>query len=108
VIFHSEGNLKLLIDDIVRCGIDGINPCEKRNMSVDFVRKNYPELLIWGGIDQFELLPNGTVQEVVAEVKRVLEVCSNGGYILGADGQVHPSCKADNVIAMFKAAKKQL
>lgn len=105
VIYHSEGDLKLLMDDLLACGIDGINPCEKRNISVDYVRKHYPKLVIWGGIDQFELLPNGTIAEVEAEVKRVIGVCKDGGLILGSDGQVHPSCKADNVIAMFKAAK---
>lgn len=104
VIYHSEGDLKTLMDDLVSCGIDGINPCEKKNMSAEYVRNNYPNLVIWGGIDQFELLPNGTPEEVEAEVKRVINVCSDGGLLLGSDGEIHPSCNPDNVIAMFRAA----
>ena len=105
VIYHSEGNLKPLMPELVGCDIDGINPCEKRNNSIDYVRKNYPNLVIWGGIDQFELLPYGNREEVEAEVKRVIDICKDGGLILGSDGEIHPECRADNVIAMFKKAK---
>jgi len=105
VIYHSEGDLKLLMDDLIECGIDGINPCEKKNISVDYVRNNYPKLVIWGGIDQFELLPYGSPEEVREEVKRVIDICKDGGLILGSDGQIHPACRAYNVIMMFKTAK---
>ena len=105
VIYHSEGNLKMLMDQLVSCGIDGINPCEKINISIDYVRKNFPGLLIWGGIDQFELLPYGTEEEVEAEVEKAVDICKEGGLILGSDGEIHPGCKAKNVIAMFRKAK---
>lgn len=106
VIYHSEGNLKPLMDDLVKCEIDGINPCEKKNISLEYVRSHYPNLVIWGGIDSFKLLPNGTPEEVEKEVKKSIDICSDGGLILGSDGQVHPARKAENVIAMFAAAKK--
>ena len=106
VIYHSEGNLKPVMDDLIKCGIDGINPCEKRNMSLEYVRSHYPSLVIWGGIDSFDLIPKGMPDEVEQEVRNVIDICKNGGLILGSDGQVHPSSKAENVIAMFDTAKK--
>jgi len=106
VIYHSEGDLKPIMDNLVKCEIDGINPCEKRNMSIEYVRSHYPKLIIWGGIDSFELLPRGTPEDVKREVKEAINVCKDGGFILGADGQIHPACKAQNVVTMFKAARE--
>ena len=31
MIFHSEGNLKKVMDDLVACGIDGINSLDPEN-----------------------------------------------------------------------------
>lgn len=69
------------------------------------MKNNYPGLVIWGGIDQFELLPYGTEKEVEAEVEKAIDICKDGGLILGSDGEIHPGCKAGNVIAMFRKAK---
>ncbi|HEB31920.1 MAG TPA: hypothetical protein ENI15_13765 [Spirochaetes bacterium] len=106
VIFHSEGNLKKVMDDLITCGIDGINPLEPENISLEYVRKNYPKLVLWGGIDDKTLLPFGTEDQVEEAVKSAIEVCSNGGLILGASGEIHPEVKPENAVALFRAAKK--
>jgi uroporphyrinogen decarboxylase len=53
------------------------------------------------------LLPFGTEEEVDAVVKDTIQkVAPGGGYILSSSNSIHPGCKAENVITMFKAAKK--
>jgi hypothetical protein len=39
-------------------------------------------------------------------VGQALEICSDGGFILGASGEIHPAVKAENAIAMFRSAKR--
>lgn len=106
VIFHSEGNLKKVMDDLVACGIDGINPLEPENVPLDWVRERYPKLVLWGGIDDKELLPFGDEGQVEEAVKMAIDTCRAGGLILGSSGEIHPGIKPENAIALFRAVKK--
>ena len=107
VLYHSEGNITRVIDDLIRLGIEGINPLEKTvpGMSVPEARKRWPNLVLWGGVDNKELLVHGTVDDVRKEVEfLVTNYGRNGGLLLGSSGQVHPGCKLENVLAMYETA----
>jgi hypothetical protein len=106
VIFHSEGNLKKVMDDLITCGIDGINPLEPENLSLEYVRARYPKLVLWGGIDDKSLLPFGSPEEVEEAVRRAAEICGDGGLILGSSGEIHPGVNAENAVALFRTAKR--
>ena len=107
VIFHSEGNITRVIDNLMSLGIEGINPLEKTvpGMSVPEVRKRWPSLVLWGGVDNKELLVRGEPEDVRKEVEfLVMNYGRDGGLLLGSSGQVHPGCKTSNVIAMYETA----
>ena len=107
VIYHSEGDIRRIIDDLISIGIEGINPLEKTTsgMSVPEVRKRWPNLVLWGGVDNRDLLVRGTVEDVKKEVEFLLKnYGKDGGLLLGSSGQVHPGCKLDNVVAMYEVA----
>lgn len=108
VIFHSEGCLMDVLDDLVATGIDGLNPLEPLSkMDLRTIRKKYPRLILWGGIDNTQLLPFGKVEEVEAAVRRAIDDCAaGGGYLLGSSGELHPGCKPENCIAMIEAARR--
>ncbi len=65
----------------------------QKNISLEYARKNYPELVLWGGIDDKQLLPFGTTGQVEEAVKIAIEVCIDGGLILGSSGEIHPEVK---------------
>ena len=107
VMYHSEGNITKVIDDLISLGVEGINPLEKTvsGMSVPEVRKRWPSLVLWGGVDNKDLLVHGTVDEVKKEVEFLTrEYGKYGGLLLGSSGQVHPGCKTENVLAMYETA----
>lgn len=107
VIYHSEGNIWKIMDDLVSCAIDGINPLEETsNMGPAKIRSKYPKLVLWGGIDCNQLLPYGSVDEVRATVKKIIYDCGRKGLIIGSSGGVHPACKLENVKAMIEAVKE--
>ena len=60
-----------------------------------------------GNIDCRHLLPFGTEEEVEEAVKETIEKAApGGGYIISSSNSIHPGCKAENYMAMIKAAHK--
>ena len=106
VIYHSEGDLTKFMDDLIEAGCDGINPlAPSENMDAVEMRRKYPDLILWGGIDNKTVLPCGTPDEIALEVRRVVNGVGKG-LILGSSGGVDPGCKLDNCIAMVEALQK--
>ena len=107
VIYHSEGNITPVLQDIVDAGADGINPLEPDILNIKKLREEFPDLVFWGGIDNNQLLCRGTVSEVEqAVIDLIQDAGSNGRLLLGSSGQIHPANKLENVLAMFYFARK--
>jgi len=105
-IYHSDGNLWGVLDDLVATGIDGLNPLEPLSgMDAAAVRARYPDLVLVGGVDASRLLPYGTPDEVRAEVARLLDATGGRGHILGSSTEIHPACTVENVLAMWETAR---
>ena len=103
VVYHSEGNLRKILDDLIAAGVDGINTLSpSENMDPVEIRRLYPRLILWGGIDNARLLTRGTPGDVTREVKRVVSGVGRG-LILGSSGGVHPGCAIENLLAMVSA-----
>ena len=103
-IFHSDGNLWPVLDDLVRAGIDGLNPLEVlAGMSVKAVRQRYPRLALTGGIDVSQLLSLGTPEEVRQACQQAI-ADAGGGYFLGSTTELHWDVKLANAQAMFNCA----
>jgi len=106
VVYHSEGDIREFIDDLIEAGVDGINPVDSNeNMDACQIRREYPDLILWGGIENSDRLVFGTPEEVRREVERVVNGVGRG-LIVGASGGVHPACKPENCIAMVDALQK--
>ena len=106
VVYHSEGDIREFIDDLIEAGADGINPVDSNeNMDAPKIRQKYPELILWGGIENSDRLVFGTPAEIRWEVERVVDGVGRG-LIVGASGGVHPACKLQNCIEMVDALHK--
>ena len=104
-LFHSDGNLFPVLDDLVAAGIDGLNPLEVlAGMSVGEVRRRYPKLFLTGGIDVSQLLSFGTPDEVRAACRRAIAEANGRGYFLGSTTELHWDVKLENAVAMFETA----
>lgn len=104
-LFHSDGNLWPVLDDLVAAGIDGLNPIEvMAGMTVRQVRERYPNLFLTGGIDVSQLLPLGTPDEVRAACLENIAATGGRGYFLGSTTELHWEIPTRNILAMFEAA----
>lgn len=106
-LFHSDGNLMSIMDDLVDAGIDGINPMETvAGMSIKEVRQRYGnKLFITGGIDVSHLMAFGTVEEVREACINAIEEAGGVGYFLGSTTELHPNIPAENIMAMIEVAR---
>ena len=104
-VYHSDGNLNPVMEDLVATGIDGINPLEKlAGMSITDVRARFPRLAIAGGIDVSQLLTLGTPFEVREECGKAIEATKGVGYLMGSTTELLPGVKVENVLAMRECA----
>ena len=101
-IFHSDGNLMPVLDDLVATGIDGLNPLETiAGVDLKEIRKRYPELVLFGGIDCSQLLPFGTPDDV-RQVTRQAKEDAGPLYFPGSTSEIHNNIPLDNVKAMIE------
>jgi hypothetical protein len=105
-LFHSDGYLMEVLDDLVAAGIDGLNPIETvAGMSLRAVRETYGRrLFLAGGIDMSQLLANGSPDEVRAVCRQAI-ADAYPGYFMGSTTEADNSCRFENLRAMFEAAR---
>ena len=107
-IFHSDGDLMLLLDDLLTLGMDGLHPLEPGPMDIGLVKARYGDrLCLIGNIDLHYTLTMGTPEEVEAEVKRrIVTIGRGGGYMISSANTITSYCKIENVRAMIDAVRK--
>lgn len=104
VIFHSDGNIMEILDDLVAAGIDGLNPLEKAaGMDAYAIRRRHPGLVLVGGMDVSRLLPFGTPEEVRRETRRMIrEVGAEGRLLIGSSTEVGNDVPLANYLAFIE------
>lgn len=107
-IFHSDGNLLAVLDDLADCGVRAIHPIEPQAMDIVEVKKRYGDrFCIFGNIDLEYTLTRGTVEDVETQVKKkIAELGPGGGYGLAASNSIPDYVKPENYRAMVEAVKR--
>lgn len=105
VMFHSDGYLMNILDELVEAGIDLINPVEvAAGMDIKEIHQRYPDLIMAGGIDVSTLLPYGSIHDVKDAVKKAIED-SEGQIMVGSSTEMNNNVPLENVITMYDTVK---
>ena len=108
VTIHSCGDVDELFDDLIAIGLNCFNPFQPEVMDVYGLMKQYRgRLAFHGGLSTQRTLPYGSVDDVVAESKRLLECGAEGGYIFAPAHAVEGDVPIENMIAFIDAARSQ-
>lgn len=107
---HSCGSVWALLDGFADAGFDILNPVQWTAAKMDRreLKSRYGDrFTFWGGgVDTQQTLPFGTPDEVRAEVRESLEIFGEGGgYVFNAIHNVQPQVPAENLVALFEAAR---
>ena len=103
VMFHSDGYLMEILDDLLDCGFDGLHPIEvTAGMDLAAVRTHVGHrMFLCGGIDVSQLLPFGNVAEVRAACAHAIDVGSPG-YFIGSTTEMQHLVPLRNVRAVYE------
>lgn len=84
-IFHSDGNVEPLLDLLIECGFEGINPIEPRcNPSLMELRRKYGrKLVLLGGVCNTQILQRNNRREIEEHLRPLIELAREGGVVLG-------------------------
>lgn len=101
VMFHSDGYLMEILDDLVAAGVDVLNPIETAaKMEIREIHRRHPDLILAGGIDVSGLLPFGRPSEIRDAVIRAIED-AEGRIMVGSSTELHTGIPLDNVLALY-------
>jgi len=107
--YHSCGSCYEVIDDLIEIGLDVLDPIQvtAANMQPEILYPKFGDRLSFhGAIDEVELLPHATPQEVYDETQRIISILGgNYGYIVSPSHQVQGDTSVENVLAIFQAAR---
>jgi len=111
VLLHSDGDLLEIFDDIVKCGIDVINPIESTtanpNYNIFKLHEKYGDKITFAGNLSPIMLAMGDISEIEAYAKKLIrELAPNGGYIFGSGHSINPAVTVDRFEAMQNIRRK--
>ncbi len=101
---HSCGAVSPVIEDLIDCGVDSLEPIQKvEGLEVESLAKKYGgRITFHGGVDTQGVLPNGTVDEVKAETRKFIETLgTTNGYILMASQGFEGDVPLENIEAVY-------
>ena len=102
LIFHSDGRLWDLIEDLIAIGVDALHPIDPTCMDIEEVKRRVGDRVCLIGNISNEILEIGTPEDVVQLTKkRLREIAPGGGYCLGAGNSVPDWAKIENYRAMI-------
>jgi uroporphyrinogen decarboxylase len=102
-IYHSDGNLWPLMDDILACGVNALHPIEPESMDIEEVAGKYGDRLsLCGGI-QVDLLSRGSPQRVVDLVRKMKDSLKGKcSWCAGSSNSIPEYISIDNYLAMVQ------
>ncbi|HOK57332.1 MAG TPA: uroporphyrinogen decarboxylase family protein [bacterium] len=106
-LFHSDGNIMEVLDDLIETGIDGLNPIEiVAGMDIKKIKEKYGnKIFLTGGIDMSQLLSLKTTEEVKEKCIETIKICYPG-YFIGSTTEIDNSVKLENIIVMYEIANQ--
>ena len=107
LLFHSDGVLWDVLDDLVACGVSALHPIEPLSMDIREVKRRYGQHLAIVGNVEVDTLARGTPEQVRDQVRWLLrEVAPGGGYCLGSSNTVPNYARLENYRAMLETGRE--
>lgn len=108
LFFHSDGNLRPILTDLIEIGVDILNPIHitAKGMEPVALKKDFgKDLVFWGGgVETQSVLPFGSPQQVKENVRRNLDALApGGGYVFNTIHNIQADVPAQNMVALYEA-----
>jgi len=106
IMMHTDGDCRPLLPMFIEAGANGVHPFEVTNgQNIVEVREEYPELILFGGIDK-KAIAAGT-EAIDRELESKLPfMLKHGGYYPYLDHAVDPEISFDNFVYYRRKLKE--
>lgn len=111
LLLHSCGDILPILEDLIKAGIDGLNPIEPTTANPDYdifkLNEKYGDKLCWIGNVSPQDLSDKDPDTIRAYTKRLIkELAPGGGFILASGHTINPAIKLENYLAMRETLEK--
>lgn len=107
-IYHSDGVLYDVMDDILNCGVTSLHPLEPISMNIGELKERFGhKIALCGGIDvdQLARASTDTIRELTRKYIRIAG--ENGGWAAGSSNSITEYLKTENYLAMIETVLKE-
>jgi len=104
IVFHSDGDIRSILHDLLATGIDGLNPIDtSAGMSLAQTRKAVGrDLLLVGGLDH-RILLGGTTHDVRRHVKEQMAIMRGSPWWVGSSTEeLDDGIPLENIVALLE------
>ncbi|HTO22834.1 MAG TPA: uroporphyrinogen decarboxylase family protein [Spirochaetia bacterium] len=108
VLLHSDGQLMPVLDEIVRCGFQGLHSLQpSAGMDIGEIKRRYGgELTLMGNIDLDYVMTRAPASEVRDVVTRTVDIAApGGGFILGTCNALIEAVPDANAWALYETGR---
>ena len=106
---HSCGSIFDLLDQIIDCGVEIINPIQTSAAKMDpaNLKKTFGDRIVfWGGMDVQQFLRESTPDVVRARTRELVDILgTNGGYVMSAAHEIGTDIPLENIVAWVEEVK---
>lgn len=108
IMYHSDGDYRAIMPDLVEIGIDILNPIQPDCLNPAEIKKAYDgKAALWGALSVQDIIPHGKVEDVKNHVKQTIETLApGGGFVLATSNNVTQDTPTENFLAIIEAAKR--
>ena len=107
LLYHTDGVLWDVFDDIIACGVDAIHPIEPKAMDIAEVKRRYGDRLCLLGNVDVDILARGSKEEIRRIVKENVEKAGyGGGYCIGSGNSIPEYVLYENYMALLEASRE--
>jgi hypothetical protein len=100
-IYHSDGNLLPIWEDLTSQGMDAIHPLEAGSMDLEYLKATYGDQITFvGGLD-LRILEAGTPEQTREFGAYLIDTMGPTGYIYCSSNSITPNVKPENYQAMI-------
>lgn len=112
VIWHCDGNIGPIVNDILDLGVIGLQGFEEEHgVKYDEIVKLRDQtgrpISVWGCVSVVTTLPHESVEDVKDSVERSFRLAGKGrGFVLSSTSSVMPEVPHENIDALFKYGRE--
>jgi uroporphyrinogen decarboxylase len=108
ILYHSDGYIEPIIEDLIKIGVNAINPVQPDVMDPAKLKEKYgSKLAFWGTVGTASDWLHGSPSAIEAEAKERIEtIGEQGGLVIAPAYDLEPKVKWENVLAFVKAVRK--